>query len=300
MRRPPAGGGAAAAPLPPAVAPPPPAAAGGGGQGARRVAARNARAGGLPGGGGDDGGSGSGDGDGGGDGSGSDDEEGSGSGEEGGSGSGDGEGSGDDDMYARPATEPYSRTVLRRLCQTDAVAALKYFGRYFCKVNGQSPMYMQVDPDARKSIIKFIKKSDLLANFSDYTTTPPAAANGRPGKPVSIAKLWLNFPGKIEYARVIFRPYNWETYDPNRDENVLNMWRGWEAGPFDSRVGIDNSPAGRARLKPILRHLHEVLCSGNRDMTAYVLKHLKRILIGKKTGVCLVFIGEQGTGSRSN
>jgi phage/plasmid-associated DNA primase len=50
------------------------------------------------------------------------------------------------------------------------------------------------------------------------------------------------------------------------------------------------------RIQVITTHIRDVICSGDAELYAYILKYMKLVLDGQKTGVAVCFYGEQGVG----
>ena len=101
------------------------------------------------------------------------------------------------------------------------------------------------------------------------------------GKPVPLAKAWLEWPGRNHAKGMIF--------DPERDhKGYLNMWKGWAFQPVKRE--------GAWSLLDSL--LHDVLCDGDSDLyefmlnwAAYMVQHP-----GSPAEVAICFRGGKGVG----
>lgn len=103
----------------------------------------------------------------------------------------------------------------------------------------------------------------------------------QPFKNEPLAKAWLAWPGRREYDRVVFKP---GVVTPS-DE--YNLWRGWATAPTET---------GSCDL--FLRHLLEVVCSGDRSHTRWLLDWMAHIFQHpmQKPGTVVGLQGGQGAG----
>lgn len=101
-------------------------------------------------------------------------------------------------------------------------------------------------------------------------------------KPVSLGNWWTGHPQRRGYKGLTFRP-------DLQDEVVggrLNLWRGWGVTPIEGDCSL------------MLRHVREVLASGDDDAYAYIMNWLAWAVQhpAEQAEVALVLKGGRGTG----
>jgi hypothetical protein len=126
-------------------------------------------------------------------------------------------------------------------------------------------------------------KESFLLRYSNATITTDAP-DGRGGlRPITtdLAKWWLEHRGRAQYEGVKFRPNQ-----PGVVNGYLNLWRGW---------GIEPKPGDWSLIR---NHIAEVIAGGNAEFAEYVLRWIAWAIQNpdKQAEVCLVLIGEKGTG----
>ena len=171
------------------------------------------------------------------------------------------------------------------------VRALEYFNKYVFVVNGADVNYVHEDFDAEglsRVVQTYTCRAAFERNWDVFVFSKDAECKSR--RPISIAQAWLNW----EHRRI----YDGEEFHPGRElkpyapeqENVRNRWTGWEFARQDDFV-VD-----QGLIQVITAHIRDVVCSGSAELYAYVLKYMKLVLDGRKTGVALCLRGEQGVG----
>jgi hypothetical protein len=99
--------------------------------------------------------------------------------------------------------------------------------------------------------------------------------------------VWLRDPNKRQYEKIVSDP---AVHDPK----IYNMWPGIKAAKLPP-VAEESVPD---LIQPVIMHVEQVLCNGDSAHAVFVLDILAQTVQhpGQKTGVALVFYGEQGCG----
>jgi hypothetical protein len=122
-----------------------------------------------------------------------------------------------------------------------------------------------------------------LVRFStpDFCKIYGATYVGRDRKPLGDA--WLAWPGRKQYAAVVFRPAG------HVDAIELNLWQGWNVQPRE---------ASAEKFDRIVDYLRDVVCSGREDHFDYLVKLLARMVQRPDEAgeVITVLRGKEGTG----
>lgn len=121
------------------------------------------------------------------------------------------------------------------------------------------------------------------ALYTEYANKKIVVGEDKDGKPAfkPLFQEWLESESRRSYRRVVFAPPPLVA-----DTTDFNLWQGYAVEP----------QAGDTSL--YMRHLHEVICSGN-DEHANFLLHLLALTIqepGSPSGIATVLRGEPGTG----
>ncbi|SFE98087.1 Primase C terminal 2 (PriCT-2) [Aureimonas phyllosphaerae] len=131
-----------------------------------------------------------------------------------------------------------------------------------------------------------VSKSSAKSLRSSYAPNPVLQGNQKAPR----YDAWEAHP-----ARRFYRG-GW-AFDPNGVEpGVYNRWRG-----FPRLRGEDEVVADGAQCQLILRHIEEVVCAGNKEHAAYLLRWLAHLVQhpGDKPGVAVILQGGKGTGKDS-
>jgi hypothetical protein len=167
--------------------------------------------------------------------------------------------------------------------------ALEYFNNYVFVVNGADVTYVHEDFDAEgtaRVVRTYTSRAALVENWAVFAFENDAVSTSR----LYIAKVWLDWEHRRIYDGEAFCPgEELKPYAPWQ-KNTRNRWTGW-AFPAQSGFVVDQE-----RIKVIITHVRDVICSGDAELYAYMLKYMKLVLQGRKTGVALCLHGEQGVG----
>jgi hypothetical protein len=119
----------------------------------------------------------------------------------------------------------------------------------------------------------------LLANAMTCAAFTQFMAPHRIGSH-KVAKKWLEWPDRRTYDSIVFDPSN------RNPPNVYNTWRGLAVTPC------------RGNCQLILKHIHDVWCSGNDDQFNYVIKWMALMFQQPwvKPEVALVLPAVEGAG----
>lgn len=102
-------------------------------------------------------------------------------------------------------------------------------------------------------------------------------------------EVWWTHPAREQFL-------NGVDFNPNgAAPGVFNLWRGFSPLPWEERITAANAAAGCAR---ILRHVEEVVCAGDAEAYAYLIRWLAHLVQrpGEKPGVAVIVRGGKGTG----
>jgi Family of unknown function (DUF5906) len=152
--------------------------------------------------------------------------------------------------------------ALQKLNETYAVAQL-----------GSDVVILQEQEDGE---VFFLKQSAFELKLKPEFV-PSATGKGK--QPLS--KAWLNWPGRRQYDRVVFKPGE----GASRDE--YNLWRGW---------AVDPSPDGSCDR--FLAHLRLVVCNGDAEPFGWLLDWMADLFQHpqEKIGIAVALRGGQGAG----
>jgi hypothetical protein len=100
-------------------------------------------------------------------------------------------------------------------------------------------------------------------------------------KEAKLARRWLEWPGRREYERLVFRPGR------PAGPGEYNLWRGW---------GVERNPDGTCTR--FLDHLRRIVCSGNDQHYEWLLDWLAQMFQQpeRKSGLAIAMRGSQGAG----
>ena len=100
------------------------------------------------------------------------------------------------------------------------------------------------------------------------------------GHEVGLGEWWIDHPERRQYESIVDAPN--AANDPNR----MNLWTGFTCEPSQSDCSL------------YLEHLHENICSGNREHSEYLLNLMAYAVQqpGRPGEVAVVLRGKEGTG----
>jgi hypothetical protein len=191
----------------------------------------------------------------------------------------------------RTAAKAWTAAVQKVYC-VRMQAAVEYFGTYHAMVRTTPHMYVHVDygkVDGRMSVAHRCKSERaFIQMWRSFTAHNPLVS--KVPDALNVAKLWLR-------SRLM-RVYDALTYEPNvacpyvhdHGPNLFNTWTGW---CFEQEADFE---IDAQLIRRVTGHLREIICDGDAEMYAYVLKLWKLVLLGKKTGVTMCLSGLQGSG----
>lgn len=136
------------------------------------------------------------------------------------------------------------------------------------------------------------READGSVTFSSRSSFIDVYANAamRLGKKdTTRGEAWWAHPAREQHL-------NGVDFNPNgAAPGVFNLWRGFPTLRGDGRFNAANAAAGCAR---ILRHVEEVVCSGDATAYAYLIRWLAHMVQrpGEKPGVAVIVRGGKGTG----
>ena len=126
--------------------------------------------------------------------------------------------------------------------------------------------------------LSFFTVSEFQAIFANQYAEVGSDQQGNP-KYVKAGKWWLEHPKRREYFDIEFNP-------AGASDNNYNLWTGFAVKPEMGDCSL------------YLRHLLEIVCSGNQSHYEYILKWMARAVQRPELtgGVAIILRGEQGTG----
>ncbi|ABC81611.1 PriCT-2 domain-containing protein [Anaeromyxobacter dehalogenans] len=131
------------------------------------------------------------------------------------------------------------------------------------------------DHARRRRMLKRFSFAEFKARYLGRTVL------NEKGRQIPMAKSWLEWPGRRQYlGGVVFVPGR------SLPSDVLNLWGGWAVAP---------KPGDWSLLR---EHIHDVICSKNDELDAYVMGWLRRLVQrpDEPGEVVLVLRGVQGAG----
>jgi hypothetical protein len=158
-----------------------------------------------------------------------------------------------------------------------------------------------------------VGKLSQLAGSYTHVSVPVVTTNDSDYKITYIPLFtWAKRRIELGYAGLKNIPYHHDQGDFSVNEygiDAFNTFQGFAGTLKDvpddlSDIQLDilsyleNPNNGYHKIYPIIRHIHDVFASGNREWFEYILEWLAWPIVnpGKKTGVALVLIGGQGCG----
>jgi hypothetical protein len=159
-------------------------------------------------------------------------------------------------------------------------AALRELNQTYVVVqNGRDVVILQATADSQH--YELMQESDFRRWLANRFIEVPPRGEGDKLQRISLAAAWLQWDGRREFARVVFKPG--EQVPPDE----FNIWRGW---------GVTPSPAGSC--KQFLAHLRDIVCNGNVEHYHWLLDWLADIVQHpqRKLGYAVAFQGLMGTG----
>lgn len=126
---------------------------------------------------------------------------------------------------------------------------------------------------------KFLKTGEAKILYQSRGTV--MVDKGKVQVPKYKFDVWLESPDRRNYSNIVFAPQGTK-------ESEYNLWKGWPIAPQDNPQGCFY----------FLKHVKEVICSGEEDLYNYVITWLADAVqnVCDKPGVCMVLQGSQGTG----
>lgn len=96
-----------------------------------------------------------------------------------------------------------------------------------------------------------------------------------------LADLWMAHEQRREYRNIGVYPNN------DQDQDTLNMWTGWGEEPDESKS-----------CELYLRHIKDIICSGNADLANWVLDWMADAVQDPRDikGTCIILRGVEGCG----
>jgi len=149
---------------------------------------------------------------------------------------------------------------------------IKETGEYIItdvKANGEDTWYLKNSAKVKEHFAKYQFKNH-------YNNTK-----------VELYKIWSNHIERKEVRAIGFNPS--ENVDTN---DIFNLWKGFKI----DKQKADNF--NEADAKPVLKHILDIWCKGNKTSYNYVMDYLSHILQKphKKCGVVLCLKSKQGAG----
>jgi hypothetical protein len=111
----------------------------------------------------------------------------------------------------------------------------------------------------------------------------------------SILRDICNKPDFPIYQKVDFIPYLREK-DVSHLLSEIKIFNIFQGFPFAKH--LDDVEPNKDLLRPIIKHIHDVLCSGNRELFDYYMNYLAHAIQKpwEKPEICMIFIGTEGCG----
>lgn len=134
------------------------------------------------------------------------------------------------------------------------------------------------DPVFERKGVTFSRREDLRLRYQHKQHVVPDALTGKPRRR-SLADIWLEYPGRRQYAGVEFNPLG-------TTPGYWNRYRGFAVA----------SKQGDCSL--YLKHIEEVICRGNPEHFKYVVRWMAHAIQrpAERPETALVLRGRQGTG----
>ncbi len=169
------------------------------------------------------------------------------------------------------------REPLRGGTYTLEAAMALLNGYFFVEVGNEAGEIFRIDDDGVLTHLKREAFATLTAGI--HVEIPDGRGNMRL---TSAAKCWLAHPQRSKWRKV-FKPGG------TAAAGEYNLWRGF---------AVERQP-GRAKTRRLLRHIHRIICCGNKEQFKYLIKWLAWITQhpDSPAGTAIVLRGEaQGSG----
>jgi len=158
-----------------------------------------------------------------------------------------------------------------------------YFNQFHFKVKDQNVLFYRESKDGKNTDYwNRSKFSDMYEDLRWFERKGDGEGEWEEEK--SFILDWFKDPKKRSYTKNVFKPPPLVVR-----EHQYNSWKGFpiELEPFEICIPLK-----------IYKHFKEVMANGNNVIYNYLLDYFAHIIQypGRKTGVCLVFQGEEGTG----
>lgn len=178
----------------------------------------------------------------------------------------------------------------RRLLETKGYLQIKYYIEHvlgFFKL--MNPVGYGFIEDKERDV-KFRTGAQMRDFLQDmYYYTSAAQGDGSMGiEKACIAEVWLKDDQKRHYIRIVVDP------DYKHAPDELNMWPGFAAEKLPPVPDADVEEL----VRPILKHIHDILSAGEADCYQYILDWMTYLVISPRlrTQTMLLFYGRQGAG----
>ena len=109
-------------------------------------------------------------------------------------------------------------------------------------------------------------------------------------KPVNPYNIWIDSSIRRDVCRIVFDPR------PNCPKNVFNVWTGFDIDELD--VGDLSLGEANVLAAPLLNHLFNIWCKGNREYYNFLISWFARVIQHpwEKVGILLVAQSAEGAG----
>ena len=190
---------------------------------------------------------------------------------------------------------------------------LKYIGQYIVVIKGAKTLYISLDYNERGRIKNDFERkihksqNDAIISWSNFigddclikvkkTICECGIGDFNPMKTILKKFKYCKIYNKMD-----FLPSKYLDYDPDSNDNIFNLWTGWEY------IYQEGFKVDMELIEPIIKVFKMIFndeinvdSEGDRSVYEYMMKIFKMILCGKKTGIATSIWSElQGAGKNA-
>tara|TARA_B100001123_G_scaffold26643_1_gene28714 strand:+ start:270 stop:2492 length:2223 start_codon:yes stop_codon:yes gene_type:complete len=188
-------------------------------------------------------------------------------------------------------TDYFEQDILLELLKKRVSLAIDYINRHFGIIisndNGRT-MYCEIEyiNDIMNNIILISTESNLTSKFPKSIAIQISEKKSKP-----FIQYWLEHYDRKTYRKIIFEPFTQNVKNNLNLEN-LNMYLGFK-NEFIEQFKVD-----KKKIQFPLRHLNEVLCDNDKNVSEYLLNWLAHILQkpNERMGIAVLCKSIQGVG----
>ena len=188
---------------------------------------------------------------------------------------------------------------LDQVDQTWSNKLVKYCNKYWAVIVQETKAMVIEEFVSYRQRDKKFKYNTVVRtarDFTEITSNRVVTQFSQKKTSISVAKFWLNHPGRRECDKIVFEPYA-EGYINTCKFKNFNHFNGLEVSKIKAAafcVGKD----WKKMIQPLLKHILNVWCSKNCKLFKYVMCWIARLVQTpwEKLGTAIVLRGKQGSG----